>query len=124
VGGRRGRARDLRLGLRRARADDPRFIHPHTLSHLWWLGAAGVVGFVGNEVAAQIRLRAGERLQSAALVADGNHARVDGLVSLGVVASAVFVGLGVSVADPLVGLAITVVILRITIESWRTVRAA
>jgi divalent metal cation (Fe/Co/Zn/Cd) transporter len=64
-----------------------RFIHPHALTHLWWLAAAGVIGFVGNELAAQIRTRAGTRLNSPALVADGNHARIDGFVSLGVLAS-------------------------------------
>src|SRR5207247_923112 len=99
-----------------------RFVHPHSLSHLWWVAAAGAIGFVGNEVAAQIRTRAGRRLKSPALVADGNHARVDGYVSLGVVASAGVVALGAPVADPLIGLAITLVILRITWESWRTVR--
>lgn len=57
-----------------------RFIHPHTLHHLWALAAAGVIGFVGNEIAAKVRLRAGRRLRSPALVADGNHARVDGYV--------------------------------------------
>jgi cation diffusion facilitator family transporter len=101
-----------------------RFIHPRTLSHLWLLAAAGVIGFVGNEIAAQVRLRAGRRLQSPALVADGNHARVDGFVSLGVLASAVVVGLGLNVADPIIGLVITLVILRITWESWHTVRNA
>jgi divalent metal cation (Fe/Co/Zn/Cd) transporter len=98
-----------------------RFIHPHTLTHLWWLAAAGVIGFVGNEIAAQIRLHAGERLSSPALVADGNHARVDGFVSLGVLASAALVGLGAQTADPIIGLVITLVILRITWQSWRTV---
>jgi cation diffusion facilitator family transporter len=98
-----------------------RFIHPHSLVHLWWLAAAGVIGFLGNEVAAQIRTRAGERLNSAALVADGNHARTDGFVSLGVLLSAAVVALGVPVADPIIGLAITLVILRITWQSWRTV---
>jgi cation diffusion facilitator family transporter len=101
-----------------------RFIHPHTLTHLWWLAAAGVVGFVGNEIAAQIRTRAGKRLNSPALVADGNHARVDGFVSLGVIASAAVVALGVPIADPVIGLVITLVILHITWESWHTVRAA
>jgi cation diffusion facilitator family transporter len=100
-----------------------RFIHPHTLSHLWWLAAAGMIGFVGNEVAAQIRTRAGRRLNSRALVADGNHARVDGFVSLGVLLSAAVVALGVPIADPVIGLAITLVILHITWESWLTVRA-
>jgi divalent metal cation (Fe/Co/Zn/Cd) transporter len=80
-----------------------------------------VIGFVGNEVAAQVRLNAGKRLDSPALIADGNHARVDGLVSLAVVASAAVVGLGIRVADPLIGLTITVVILRITWQSWTTI---
>jgi cation diffusion facilitator family transporter len=99
-----------------------RLVHPQELSHLWALAAAGAVGFVGNELAAQVRLRAGKRLDSSALVADGHHARVDGLVSLGVVASAVAVALGFTLADPLIGLAITLVILKITWDSWRTVR--
>ena len=101
-----------------------RFVHPRTLSHLWLLAAAGVIGFVGNEVAAQVRLRAGRRLQSPALVADGKHARVDGFVSLGVLASAAVVALGLNIADPVIGLVITLVILRITWESWHTVRNA
>jgi cation diffusion facilitator family transporter len=101
-----------------------RFIHPHQLTHLWLLAAAGLVGFIGNELAAQVRLRAGRRLASAAMTADGNHARIDGFVSLGVVASAVVVALGVPLADPIVGLAITLVILKITWDSWNTVRAA
>lgn len=98
-----------------------RFIHPQHLTHLWVLAAAGVVGFVGNEVAAQVRLRAGQRLSSPALVADGNHARIDGFVSLGVVASAAVVALGAPIADPIIGLVITLVILKITWDSWRTV---
>jgi cation diffusion facilitator family transporter len=101
-----------------------RFVHPRTLSHLWLLAAAGVIGFAGNEVAAQVRLRAGHRLQSVALVADGNHARVDGFVSLGVLASAAVVALGLNVADPVIGLVITLVILKITWDSWNTVRRA
>jgi cation diffusion facilitator family transporter len=98
-----------------------RLIHPQHLSHLWVLAVAGVVGFVGNELAARVRLRAGRRLASPALVADGNHARIDGFVSLGVVASAVVVALGARVGDPIVGLVITVVILKVTWDSWRTV---
>jgi cation diffusion facilitator family transporter len=101
-----------------------RFLNPRDLTHLWWLAAAGVIGFVGNEIAAQIRSRAGHRLSSPALVADGNHARVDGFVSLGVLLSALFVALGLQIADPLIGLGITLVILRITWDSWHTVRAA
>jgi Co/Zn/Cd efflux system component len=98
-----------------------RLIHPEQLSHLWVLAAAGIIGFAGNELAAQVRLRAGRRLSSPAMIADGNHARVDGFVSLGVVASAFVVSLGAQIGDPLIGLAITLVILRITWQSWRTV---
>ena len=98
-----------------------RFIHPRTLSHLWLLAAAGVIGFVGNEIAAQVRLRSGRKLNSPALVADGNHARVDGFVSLGVLASAAVVSIGLNLADPVIGLVITLVILKITWESWHTV---
>jgi cation diffusion facilitator family transporter len=101
-----------------------RFIHPRSLSHLWLLAVAGVIGFVGNEIAAQVRLRAGRELQSPALVADGNHARVDGFVSLGVLASAAVVALGLRLADPIIGLLITAVILRITWESWQTISTA
>lgn len=101
-----------------------RFIHPQHLTHLWVLAGAGLIGFVGNEIAAQVRLRAGKRLGSAAMDADGKHARIDGFVSLGVVASAIVVGLGAPIADPIIGLVITVVILKITWDSWRTVRAA
>ena len=100
-----------------------RFVHPQALTHLWWLAAAGVIGFTGNEMAARIRTRAGRRLSSPALVADGNHARADGFVSLGVVASAGAVALGADIVDPLIGLAITLMILRITWQAWRTVRA-
>ena len=101
-----------------------RFIHPQHLTHLWILAGAGVIGFVGNEIAAQVRLRAGKRLASAAMTADGNHARIDGFVSLGVVASAIAVGLGLPIADPIIGLIITLVILKITWDSWNTVRKA
>jgi cation diffusion facilitator family transporter len=100
-----------------------RLINPEPIDQLGALAAAGAVGFLGNELAAQIRLRAGRRLASPALVADGHHARVDGYVSLAVVASAIVVALGLQVGDPIIGLAITLVILRITWQSWRTVRA-
>jgi cation diffusion facilitator family transporter len=99
-----------------------RLVHPQDLEHLLALGIAGAVGFAGNELAAVVRLRAGRRLDSPALVADGYHARTDGLVSLGVVAGALLVALGLEVADPLIGLVISLVILRITWQSWRTVR--
>jgi len=101
-----------------------RLITPRPLDHLAVLAVAGVLGFVGNEVAARVRIRAGQRLDSPALIADGNHARLDGYVSLGVVASAGVVALGLDMADPLIGLAITAVILRITWQAWRTIRGA
>jgi cation diffusion facilitator family transporter len=100
-----------------------RLIDPRELDHLAALALAGAIGFVGNEIAAAIRLRAGRRLESPALIADGYHARTDGLVSLAVVATAVVVALGLDAADPLIGLLISVVILRITWHSWLTVRA-
>jgi cation diffusion facilitator family transporter len=99
-----------------------RLLNPRHLTHLWALAGAGALGFIGNEAAAWVRLRAGRRLQSPALVADGLHARTDGLVSLAVVASAILVALGAQVADPLIGMIVTVVILRITWQSYRTVR--
>jgi cation diffusion facilitator family transporter len=98
-----------------------RFIHPQHLTHLWVLAAAGVIGFVANEIAARVRLRGGTRLSSPALIADGNHARIDGFVSLGVVGSAILVALGAQIGDPIIGLVITLVILKITWDSWRTV---
>lgn len=98
-----------------------RLVNPQGVEDLWVLAAAGVVGFAGNELAAVIRLRGGRRLGSAALVADGHHARTDGLVSLGVVLSAIVVSLGFQLGDPIIGLVITAVILRITWQSFWTV---
>jgi cation diffusion facilitator family transporter len=98
-----------------------RLLDPQPLSHLWILAAAGLIGLAGNELAAQVRLRAGRRLASPALVAGGHHARIDGFVSLGVVASAAAVALGAEITDPIVGLLITLVILKITWDSWRLI---
>jgi cation diffusion facilitator family transporter len=98
-----------------------RLIEPADVGHLGALAAAGALGFLGNWLAALIRTRAGQRLDSPALIADGAHARADAYVSLAVIASAGVVAIGVPIADPLIGLAITVVILRITWDSWRTV---
>jgi cation diffusion facilitator family transporter len=99
-----------------------RLIHPAPPTHLVSLALAGAIGYGGNFVAARIRLSAGRRLDSPALIADGNHAHADSYVSLAVIASAIVVALGLSIGDPLIGLAITAVILRITWQSWRTVR--
>jgi cation diffusion facilitator family transporter len=98
-----------------------RLINPEEPTHLFALAAAGLVGFGGNWIAAIVRTRAGHRLDSPALVADGNHARADAYVSLAVVASAISVALGLPIADPLIGLGITAVILKITYDSWLTV---
>jgi len=100
-----------------------RLVNPQPIDHLLVLALAGLIGFLGNELAAYIRLRAGKRLNSPALVADGYHARTDGLVSLSVVGSAAIVALGAQIADPIVGLIITLVILRITWQSLQTVKA-
>jgi cation diffusion facilitator family transporter len=99
-----------------------RLIHPQTPTHLLALAGAGGIGYVGNRVAAGIRTRAGHSLDSPALIADGNHARADAYVSLAVVASAIVVALGFPAADPLIGLGIAAVILKITWDSWATVR--
>jgi cation diffusion facilitator family transporter len=98
-----------------------KIINSHAPTHLLALALAGAVGFAGNEAAAQIRLGAGRRLRSPALIADGNHARADGFVSLGVLLSAGLVALGLPLADPVIAIVITGVILRITWQSWLTV---
>ena len=99
-----------------------RIVNPLAPTHLLALGLAGAVGVAGNALAARIRLAGGRRLNSGALIADGQHARSDALVSVGVIVSAAAVALGVPLVDPIIGLGITLLILRITRESWRTVR--
>jgi cation diffusion facilitator family transporter len=99
-----------------------RLIHPSTPDHLVVLALAGAVGFAGNWLAGVVRTRAGHRLDSPALIADGEHARVDAYVSLAVIASAVAIAAGAPILDPTIGLGMTAVILRLTLASWRTVR--
>ena len=99
-----------------------RLIEPQDVEHLSALAAAGLIGYAGNWLAAIVRTNAGRRLDSPALVADGNHAKADAYVSLAVVASAAAVALGLQLADPLIGLGIGILIIRITWQSWRTVR--
>ena len=99
-----------------------RLVHPQQVDALGALAIAGLVGFLGNAIAARIRTRAGRALNSPALVADGNHARADAYVSLAVIASAAAVALGATWADPMIGLGITAVILKISWDSWWTVR--
>jgi cation diffusion facilitator family transporter len=90
-----------------------RLLDPQDVEHLGWVALAGVVGFAGNELVALYRIRVGRRIGSAALVADGLHARTDGLTSLAVVAGALGVALGWDAADPVIGLVITVAILMV-----------
>jgi cation diffusion facilitator family transporter len=99
-----------------------KFLHPSTPTHLWALFAAGVVGVIGNEIAAVIRWQAGKRLDSPALIADGTHARADGIVSAGVIVSTMLIALGFPIADPIIGLVIVGLILRSTWQSWNTIR--
>jgi cation diffusion facilitator family transporter len=98
-----------------------RFIHPQPIRYLPWVAVAGVIGFLGNEAVAILRVRVGREIRSAALVADGYHARTDGLTSLAVVVGAAGVWLGFPLADPLVGLGITAVIFGIVWQSARVV---
>ncbi|WP_332908225.1 cation diffusion facilitator family transporter [Naasia lichenicola] len=97
-----------------------RLLNPQPIENLWWVVAAGVIGFAGNEVVAIYRIRVGQRIGSAALVADGVHARTDGFTSLAVVVGAVGVMLGFPLADPIVGIVISVAIL---VLLWGTVRS-
>ena len=97
-----------------------RLLHPQPLNNLWWVFAAGLIGFAGNEAVAVYRIRVGRRIGSAALVADGVHARTDGFTSLAVVLGAVGVMLGFPLADPIVGLLISAAIL---VLLWGTVRS-
>lgn len=98
-----------------------RLIEPADIDLLWAVAVAGAVGFVGNEVVAVFRIRVGRQIGSAALVADGYHARTDGLTSLAVVAGAAGVALGFPIADPIVGLLISAVIFKIVWDAARSI---
>ena len=98
-----------------------RLINPHPISNLGLVMAAGVIGFAGNELVATYRIRVGKRIGSAALIADGYHARTDGFTSLAVVIGAIGVLLGFPQADPIVGLLITVAILFVLKDAVRQV---
>jgi cation diffusion facilitator family transporter len=88
-----------------------KLIHPEPVNHLIWVAAAALVGFLGNELVGIFRIRVGKEIGSAALIADGQHSRVDGFTSLAVLIGVVGVAVGVPILDPLIGLAITVAIL-------------
>jgi cation diffusion facilitator family transporter len=98
-----------------------RLLHPQSVEHLWAVAIASIIGFAGNEIVAIFRIRVGKQINSVALVADGYHARADGLTSLGVLFSAVGVWLGYPLADPIIGLVITAAILPIVWESGKAV---
>ena len=98
-----------------------RIFHPQSITLLMWVAVAGLVGFIGNEIVAVFRIRVGREINSAALIADGYHARTDGLASLAVVAGALGVWLGFPLADPIVGLLITIAIFGIVWQSAKAV---
>jgi cation diffusion facilitator family transporter len=98
-----------------------RFFHPQEVTFLWAVAAASIIGFLGNEAVAQLRIRVGNEIGSAALVADGQHARTDGLTSLAVLFGAIGVWLGFPLADPIVGLIISITIFWIVWDSGKTV---
>ncbi|MBF8299068.1 MAG: cation-efflux pump, partial [Dehalococcoidia bacterium] len=98
-----------------------RLIHPRTIDHVLVVAAAGAVGFLGNELVAVFRIRVGREINSAALIADGYHARVDGFTSLAVLAGAVAVWLGFPIADPIAGLLISALIVKVVWESAASV---
>lgn len=98
-----------------------RLLHPHPMHGLGAVAVAATLGFFGNEIVARFRIKVGEEIQSAALIADGQHARIDGWTSLAVLAGAAGTWLGYPIADPLIGLGITLAILGIVWESARTV---
>ncbi len=98
-----------------------RLLHPHSLGHMWLVALTGLVSWGGNEAVARLRISIGREINSAALVADGQHARVDALTALAVVAGAVLVLIGLPWADPLVGILITVSLASIVWQSSRTV---
>ncbi|WAC92629.1 cation diffusion facilitator family transporter [Mycobacterium sp. Aquia_213] len=98
-----------------------RLINPRPIEHVGWVAVAGVLGFIGNECVALYRIRVGRRIGSAALVADGLHARTDGFTSLAVLIGAGGVALGFPLADPIIGLAITVAILAVLRTAVRDV---
>src|SRR5215471_3264992 len=97
-----------------------RFFHPQKVEYLWAVIVASIIGFAGNEGVAIFRIKVGEEIGSAALIADGYHARVDGFASLAVLFGALGIWMGYPLADPIVGLIIAVTILGVV---WKSVKA-
>ncbi len=100
-----------------------RLIHPVVMKNLWAVIGASIIGFIGNEAVAILRIKTGKKMNSAALIADGYHARADGLTSLAVFIGAIGVWVGYPLADPIIGLIITVTIMKIVYESGKTIFA-
>src|SRR5215212_3471100 len=98
-----------------------KIISPQPVTNVGWVGAAAIIGFLGNEAVAIFRIRTGKEIGSAALIADGQHSRVDGFTSLAVLIGAIGVYVGVPILDPLIGLAITVAILFIVKDAAKAV---
>ena len=98
-----------------------KIIHPEPVGNLWWVVAAAIVGFIGNEAVAVFRIRVGKQIGSAALIADGQHARVDGFTSLAVLIGVLGVWFGYPILDPIVGILITIAILFIVKDAAKSV---
>lgn len=98
-----------------------RLMHPVEVQNIWAVIGASIIGFIGNEAVATLRIRSGKKINSAALIADGYHARVDGLTSLAVFFGAIGVWLGYPLADPLIGLIITIAIMKIVYDSGKMI---
>lgn len=98
-----------------------RFLNPQPVDHLWSVVLAAIIGCIGNEVVAEFRMKVGKEIGSAALIADGYHARIDGFTSLAVLLGAIGVWSGYPVLDPLIGMLITIAILKIVFDSSKLV---
>lgn len=98
-----------------------RFFHPQTLENLWAIAVASIIGFLGNEIVSIYRIRVGKEIASASLIADGYHARADGFTSLTVLVGVIGVGLGFPLADPIIGILITIFLFRIVWQSGKSI---
>jgi len=98
-----------------------KIIHPQPMNHLWWVAAAAIIGFIGNEAVAVFRIKVGKEIGSAALIADGQHARVDGFTSLSVLLGVIGVVLGFPIVDPIVGVGISIAILFIVKDAAKAI---
>ena len=111
----------LATGIYAGYEPNTRLSDPPEIDYIWVVAAAAIIGFIGNEVVALFRMKIGKEVGSAALVAEGHYARVDGLTRLAVLFGAVGVWVGIPLADPIVGLVISAAILRIVVETSKSV---